>query len=607
MKDMNASTVCAPLFAVSLALAAGTARAEAVYSYENDGKTYVATVAAGETATLADGDDPAAVLNENNVTNFVKRGDGTLKVSANLSSFTGDLYVEDGVYSSSPQSDNAANTTAGATDTEYKIFVLPGATFDFDTTVAGHVLRREWHICGRGHDDATQGELGALHVTFSGQALSAVAGKVVLEGETLIRYGSGRDIALIGCPMDMQKNTLILKSDARTLGPVVSCDNYGQTFRSNGGNVIVEGCAKISGHLSWLKSETDGEYSLTVNTNSTLILNSMSPTAEKASSYHVLVLKKGARIELIGGYEKIFRGGVVFEDPVRNVITSSATGDSRYGIHFHCDVKGSGFAAQGKTLVEIRKYDNVSSHQPNNTSTNGMVVSDGALVDLNSNMSDLLNLSATGGDIIVSNGTVCSGNTHYNFAGWDGAVRFYGDKCTWTGYPFYDYENPSYIVSSASGRRNSLKFNNLYFCGNPSIAFSTNVVVNTLNGVGAVSNVVRVSGSSVYTSTADNSCRAFKVLGTWNFDVEDVLSGGVLATDGRLDFNSGAKIRLNGTGKIAKSPYSRVVAYAEGGIYGLASATLEVEEPDRWSLVAGGDGKTLLAVYKPKGMIITFH
>ena len=56
MKDMNASTVCAPLFAVSLALAAGTARAEAVYSYENDNKTYVVTVAAGETATLADGD-----------------------------------------------------------------------------------------------------------------------------------------------------------------------------------------------------------------------------------------------------------------------------------------------------------------------------------------------------------------------------------------------------------------------------------------------------------------------------------------------------------------------------------------------------------------------
>ena len=606
MRNISMSGVCASLSAVSLAFAAVAARADAVYSYENDNKTYVVTVAAGETATLADGDAPAGVLNENNVTNFVKRGDGTLKVSAGLSSFTGDLYVEDGVYSSSPQTANAANTTAGANGTEYKIFVLPGATFDFDTTVAGHVLRREWHICGRGHDDATQGELGALHVTFSGQALSAVAGKVVLEGETLIRYGSGRDIALIGCPMDMQKNTLILKSDARTLGPIVSCDNYEQSFRSNGGNVIVEGCAKISGHLSWLKSETDGEYSLTVNTNSTLILNSMSTTAEKASAYHALVLKKGAKIELIGGNEKIFRGGVVFEDPVRNVITSSATGDNRFGVNFVSAVKGGGFVAEGNVLVELRKY-NGSSYKFDNTSTNGMVVANGALVDLRSTEKALLNLGATGGDVVVSNGTVCSENTFYDFAGWNGAVRFYGDKCTWTGYPFYDYENPSYIPLSTSGKRNSLKFKNLYFCGNPSIAFSTNVVVNTLNGVGAVSNVVRVSGSSVYTSTADNSCRAFKVLGTWSFDVADILSGGALATDGRLDFASGAKIRLNGTGNIKKSPYSRVVAYADGGIYGLDSATFEVEEPDRWSLAAGGDGKTLLMVYKPKGMVVTFR
>lgn len=606
MKDINTAGVFTLLFAVSIAFAAGAARAEAAYSYENDGKTYVATVAAGETATLADGDGPAAVLNENNVTNFVKRGDGTLKVSANLSSFTGDLYVEDGVYSSSPTADNAANTTAGATGTEYKIFVFPGATFDFDTTVAGHVLSREWHICGRGHNNSSQGELGALHVTFSGQALSAVAGKVVLEGETLIRYGSGRDIALVDCPMDMQKNTLILKSDARTLGPIVSCDNYNQPFRSNGGNVIVEGCAKISGHLSWLKSETDGEYSLTVNTNSTLILNSMSTTAEKASAYHALVLKKGAKIELIGGNEKMFRGGVVFEDPVRNVITSNASGDSRYGIHFHCDVKGSGFAAHGKTLVEIRKYDGYSSHQPYNTSTNGMVVADGALVDLKCNERGLLNLSATGGDIIVSNGTVCCGNTFYNFAEWDGAVQFSGSHCTWAGPRYYNYDSPASTAPSGDSR-NSMRFKNLRFCGNPSIAFCTNVVVGTLSGVGAVSNTVSVSGSSVYGSWAGDKCGAFKVLTAWNFDVEDVLSGGALATDGRLDFNSGARIRLSGTGKIAKSPYSRVVAYAEGGIYGLASATLEVEEPDRWSLVVGGDGKTLLAVYKPKGMIITFR
>ena len=602
MKNINTASVCTPVFAVSLAFAAGAARADAAYSYENDNKTYVVTVEAGETATLADGDAPTGVLKENNVTNFVKRGDGTLKVSANLSSFAGDLYVEDGVYSSSPTADNAANTTAGATGTEYKIFVLPGATFDFDTTVTGHFLEREWHITGRGYDDPEKGELGALHSTASGQALSAVAGTVILEGETMIRYGGGSNIALVGCPMDMQRNTLVLKSDAETLGPIVTCNNKGKDFKTHGGNVVVEGCVNISDDLGWLDSGTPGGCSLTVSANSTLLLNSMSDDDVRSTANHTLVLKEGAKIVLVGRYDKTFRGGVVFEDPVRNVITSSAGDGEWYRINFVCDVKGSGFVADGNALVEIRKYDG-ESYAFENTSTNGMVVANGAHLDLRSTEKELLNLSQDGGDITVSNGTVCCDNQFYSFARWDGALRFYGDNNTWTGYPFYDFDDPWDIA--ASGRRNSFKFKNLYFCGNPSIAFSTNVIVNSLNGVGAVSNVVRVTADSrVYTSKDANRCRAFKVLGTWSFDVADVLAGGSLATDGRLDFYSGATIRMNGTGKPTDGDLSRVVAYAEGGIYGLDSAVLEVDEYSRWRLSAGSDGKTLIATYLPNGMAI---
>ena len=93
MKTIHKFTACA----VSLFVVHFADGAQASYSYENDGLTYVATVADGEVATLADDDAAATVLNANVVTNFVKRGGGTLKVSANLSSFTGDLYVEDGV------------------------------------------------------------------------------------------------------------------------------------------------------------------------------------------------------------------------------------------------------------------------------------------------------------------------------------------------------------------------------------------------------------------------------------------------------------------------------------------------------------------------------
>ena len=232
-----------------------------------------------------------------------------------------------------------------------------------------------------------------------------------------------------------------------------------------------------------------------------------------------------------------------------------------------------------------------------------MVVANGAHLDLRSTEKELLNLSQDGGDITVSNGTVCIDNNFYDFAGWDGAVRFHGDDNTWTGYPFYDFDDPWSIAASES--RNSFKFKNLYFCGNPSIAFSTNVIVNALNGVGAVSNVVRVTADSrVYTSKDANSCRVFKVLDTWSFDVADVLAGGALATDGRLEFNSGATIRMNGTDKPTDGNLSRVVAYAEGGIYGLDSAVLEVDEYSRWRLSAGSDGKTLIATYLPNGMAI---
>lgn len=603
MKKINTANVCFSVFAVLLALAASSVRADALYSFENDGKTYVVTVAEGEIATLADGDGPAEVLNANGVTNFVKRGDGTLKVSASLASFTGDLYVEDGVYSSSPQESSAPNLTAGAHGSAI-IYIRPGATFDFDTSASGHYLSREWRITGRGHADPAADELGALHSTASGQALGAVSGKVVLEGDTMIRYGGGSDIAFIDCPMDMQKNTLVLKSDAKTLGPVVQCDNYEKPFMLNGGNVIVDGCANISGYLSWLNSETPGEYSLTVNTNSTLLLNSMLNLDVDSTAYHTLVLKEGAKIRLVGGGDKTFRGGVVFEDPVRNIITANPVDEGRYRINFVCDVKGSGFVAEGDAIVEIRKY-NGASYAFSNTSSNGMVVADGALVDLRSNEKDLLNLTATGGDIVVSNGTLCSDNTFYDFAGWNGAVRFCGDSSTWTSHPFYDYDSPWSIAASAN--RNSIKFNNLHFCGNPAVAFSTDVIVNTLNGLGAVSNTVDVSDSRVYTSPRGDKCRRFKVLGEWNFDVADAMAGGVLATDGRIDFESGAKIRLCGAGKIRNAPYSFVVAYAESGIFGLDVSVLEVEDPERWSLVVGADGKTLLAQYTPKGTVVTIR
>lgn len=120
-----------------------------------------------------------------------------------------------------------------------------------------------------------------------------------------------------------------------------------------------------------------------------------------------------------------------------------------------------------------------------------------------------------------------------------------------------------------------------------------------------MSNTVDKSKFYGYTG-ASVKCCAFKVHKGWNLDVAAVQAGAVLATDGRLDFSSGAKLRLTGTGKIAK-PYSRVVAYAEQGINWGGTKTLEVEDSENWKLSVGDDGKTILATYLAPGLCITIY
>lgn len=584
----------------AVAQGASEGYSSATYGYEDDGKTYVATVEAGKTATLADGDDAAAVLNGGAVEKFVKRGDGTLKVSADLSSFAGDLHVEDGVYSSSPAVANAPNTTAGKPGVEYKIVVASGATFDFDTAVSGHTLSREWHFSGRGHEDAQLGELGALHTTESGTAMSAVKGKVVLDGATMMRYTRGNNFSFIDCPMDMQNHDLTLKSDAKSLGPVIQCNNFGESFIGNAGNVFVEGCANISGYLSWLYCSPVGNKTLTVEENSTLILNSMSQTENLATAYHNVVLKKGANIKLQGGNDKVFYGSVTFEDPKRNIISSTSP-DERYRINLRGRILGSGFSARGKVAVEMREVSSVAPFE--NATTNGMEISDGAFVDLRSTGKKLLNVTGNGGDIALSNGTLCSGYTDYRFENFD-AVSFAGN-CTWAVYAYFNYNSPGSLASGGANRT-ATKFSNLYFTDNPTVAFSTNVVTGTLHGLGSVSNTVDVAGarSGSYENGTSTKCDNFKIQSSWTFSLDDVLSGGCLASGGRIDFDSGAVIRLEGCRRIGGASRSFLVAYAEDGINGLDEAALEVDDPELWRLSAGADGKTLYAVYTPKGTVM---
>ena len=77
------------LVLVAVAAVSMIATAEVAYIYENDGKTYVAEVTSAETAIS---DEAIAVLNANEVTNFVIKGSQRLVVDKS-STFTGDVHV----------------------------------------------------------------------------------------------------------------------------------------------------------------------------------------------------------------------------------------------------------------------------------------------------------------------------------------------------------------------------------------------------------------------------------------------------------------------------------------------------------------------------------
>lgn len=80
--------------AVAAAAYTPVTRAEISYSYENDNKTLVVTVDSG-TWWLQD-DQYQAALNNNTVTNLVKRGAGAFGVNGTARNFTGDVRIEDG-------------------------------------------------------------------------------------------------------------------------------------------------------------------------------------------------------------------------------------------------------------------------------------------------------------------------------------------------------------------------------------------------------------------------------------------------------------------------------------------------------------------------------
>ena len=80
--------------AVAAAACTRVALAAISYSYENDNKTLVVTVDSG--TSWLQNDQYQTALNNNTVTNLVKRGAGVFGVNGTAQKFTGDVRIEDG-------------------------------------------------------------------------------------------------------------------------------------------------------------------------------------------------------------------------------------------------------------------------------------------------------------------------------------------------------------------------------------------------------------------------------------------------------------------------------------------------------------------------------
>jgi autotransporter-associated beta strand protein len=163
-------------FTVGSAFVALQVVADTQYSYDqSDPNTYIAIVPHGETNEISSA--AVSILNENGVTNFVKRGTGSLISNKDISSYAGGIVIAEGVLRSEPSA--KANETVGKLDGGGEIWVLDGATMELytpsTTLYSTHMDGKTIHIAGRGFNGN-----GALAVCAGTADGASFGSKIIL-------------------------------------------------------------------------------------------------------------------------------------------------------------------------------------------------------------------------------------------------------------------------------------------------------------------------------------------------------------------------------------------------------------------------------------------
>lgn len=581
-----------------VAIACGELHAASSYSYDpDDAKTYIVTVPEGETNTL----DAAAisVITGGTVTNIVKKGYGALSVSEDLSAFSGNVHIDEGVYLSRPT--KASNTTLGALSGN--VVIANGATLAVQTSVQyASLTGKKVYLEG----DGWGGQGALVNVAGNPQSTSLFGRSLNLTGNGKIASHSGNAFYLIS-------STTVLELNGHTL-----------TTYAKGNPIIIERPYKYTGSAGDIEVTGDGvrynsgegyyfNHRPRIMENSQIVFGSLQHYYQGR-----LTLEHGAKIRIASSQalstsfsdtKDNWHGDLVLNDPVRNRVELNGC---RFG--FTKVVSGGGLFIAGGTGANPGGQFRITN--TGNTFTNGVVVTDGATLVLGgySVLPNKIN-----GPLILTNACVTGDGAHATGA-------------TWT-LPHL-YVHGTGMVSTATGTWRSITKT-----GDGELVYNSWINSGTLNLYGgrftfpattypgtatpgvndkipkfttinaSAGTVLDLNGFS-YTNTTINgftaisNCPTYQVNTSWTFSVAEAVAGGCLSTDGAFVFKIGATVSVSDIPENVRSKgVEQTVLSAAGGITGFPECVIGGD----WRLTLSEDGKSVILRYPPKGMIISFR
>ena len=569
--------------------------ADPIVSYEDDGRTLVVTVARGGNETLSS--DLVKILNENTVTNFCKRGEGTLTIANDTTGYTGHFRIENGILRSRPLSNQ--NETLGKKGLEGdgcgSVHVEPGATLAMYTRdYADLTTTKTVYFGGSGYQG--MGALTVLANEIGGSRITAMFGTEMIMTSDALVYNDNSSFYvgfLGGGTLDMNSHTLTFGGTGG--GCVITCGNNGDTGLANRiGDIVVSApYLNISQYFQWFCSDANyADHTFTVAENAQVRFNNYT----YGPKGH-LVMRQGSSIQLNNcdrasnnpkdknnfTSRHLWDGDVNLDTSDR--ISIVAAGDNPYYMQFGGPIRGGGFNVGKNVRLFLRREQTTGVLA--NTFTNGIVVADGGELAINWQTM----IPKDGGDVVLTNAA---------FSVWNGRTydlppfRCHGD-CLF----YCKMGNPN----DPGTKDHRAYFPTLQFFSNSSGAFSTNVVVSALIGLPRILPYpATTSPATVRPDTVSTGPEQFLIDKTWDIDVADVVAGDKFLFDGELAFSSGVTINVRGTTP-ARGPVKRFKIADTGRITFKGAKTVNVES-ERWSLEEGEDGRSLYLTYDPPGFTL---